>query len=387
MKKLLFLSLFFLELILTMFTFTKPVLAIENPLLVPNNKFGIHTLFVDELKEAAKLVNSGGGDWGYVTIPVQAGDKDLIKWQKFMDEAKTLHLIPIIRLASEGDYFNTKVWRKPTDADVLDFANFLNSLDWPVKNRYIIVFNEPNRGDEWGGSPSSSEYAKILSYAVSVFKSKSQDFFVLSAGFDNAAANIPEISINEFDFIREMNIAVPGIFYQVDGLTSHSYPNPRFSQPPSKQDNISIASFRYEKSLIESFTNKTLPIFITETGWSKEQISENLMADYYKTAFISVWADENIVTVTPFLLKAWAGPFVCFSFLTPGDLPSAGYKAIEKLPKIKGTPLLSPVILGKKTIEISPPEVKGFSKTNPVIQDFISLPGTVILLFKWLLKI
>lgn len=387
MKKLLFLSLFSLELILAMFAFTKSVLAIENPLSVPNNKFGIHILFVDELKEAAKLVNSNGGDWGYVTIPIQAGDKDLIKWQKFMDEAETLHVIPILRLASEGDYFNTKVWRKPTDTDVLDFANFLNSLDWPVKNRYIIVFNEPNRGDEWGGSPNPSEYSQILSYAVSVFKSKSQDFFVLSAGFDNAAVNVPEISINEFDFMRQMNIAVPGIFYQVDGLASHSYPNPHFSQPPSKQDSMSIASFRYEKGLIVGLANKTLPIFITETGWSKEHISENLMADYYKTAFTSVWADENIVAVTPFLLKAWAGPFVSFSFITLGDLPNAEYKAIEKLPKIKGAPLLSPVVLGKKTIETSPSKVKDFSKTNPETQGLISLPWTVILLFKWLLKI
>lgn len=387
MKKLFFLCLFSIQLVLVMFAFAKFALAVENPRSFPNNKFGIHILFVDELKEAAKLVNSEGGDWGYVTIPIQSGDRDLIKWQKFMDEAKTLHMIPIIRLASEGDYFNTKVWRKPKDTDILDFANFLNSLDWPVKNRYIIVFNEPNRGDEWGGLPSTSEYAQILSYAVSVFKSKSQDFFVLSAGFDNAAANVFNASINEFDFIRQMDMAVPGIFYQIDGLASHSYPNPRFSQPASKQDSMSIASFRYEKKLIESLANKNLPIFITETGWSKEHISENLIADYYKTAFTSVWTDENIVAVTPFLLKAGAGPFVSFSFLTSGGLPNVEYKAIEGLPKIKGAPLLSPIVLGKKTAPLPAFELKDFSKTNPGTQGLISLPRTVILLFKWLLKI
>src|SRR3989344_2545451 len=125
--------------------------AIEDPLAVPNNKFGVHILFPDELKDARTLVNSENGDWGYVTIPIQATDKDIVKWQKFMDDAKELHLIPIVRLSTEGDYFNTNVWRKPTEADILDFANFLNSLNWPVKNRYITVFNEVNRANEWGG--------------------------------------------------------------------------------------------------------------------------------------------------------------------------------------------------------------------------------------------
>src|SRR5688572_16737141 len=112
-----------------------PVDAIVNPLEQPNNKIGIHILFHDELEEAAKLVNANGGDWGYVTIPIQSGDKDILKWQKFMDECRRLHLIPLVRLATEGDYYNTKVWRKPDEEDILDFANFLNSLYWPTKNR------------------------------------------------------------------------------------------------------------------------------------------------------------------------------------------------------------------------------------------------------------
>src|SRR3989344_4058519 len=113
--------------------------AVYDPISVPNNKFGIHILYPSEISKASELVNSSNGDWGYITVPIQAGDKDLLKWQKFMDDSKSLHLIPIIRLATEGDYFNTKVWRKPNLSDVLDFSNFLSSLNWPTKNRYIIV--------------------------------------------------------------------------------------------------------------------------------------------------------------------------------------------------------------------------------------------------------
>jgi hypothetical protein len=99
-------------------------IAIYDPNTYPNNKIGIHILFPDEIPQAGKLVNSNGGDWGYITIPIQVGDKDLLKWQKFMDEARANKLIPIIRLATEGDYFKKESWRKPSFNDVLDFAYF-----------------------------------------------------------------------------------------------------------------------------------------------------------------------------------------------------------------------------------------------------------------------
>src|SRR5215469_8113317 len=110
------------------FSFVKPALAIDNPLSVPNNKIGIHILDVSELPQAAQLVNSGGGDWGYVTIPIQASDENLVKWQKFMDDCKKYHIIPIIRLATVDDYFDTQAWQTPTENDIVDFAVFLNSL-------------------------------------------------------------------------------------------------------------------------------------------------------------------------------------------------------------------------------------------------------------------
>jgi hypothetical protein len=320
------------------FLFPRCALAIDstNP---PNNKFGVHILFPVELEEAAKLVNSNGGDWGYVTIPIQSSDKDLDKWQKFMDEAKRLHLIPIIRLATNGDYFNTKVWEKPKDENTVDFANFLNSLDWPVKNRYVVVYNEVNRGDEWGGTPSPEEYAQVLQYAVTSFKARSADFFVLSAGLDNAAANSGS-AMNEYDFMRRMDIEVPGIFNQIDGIASHSYPNPGFSQPPTSTSSMSISSFKIEKQLAESLSNKSIPVFITETGWSASVLPDSVIAPYYKIAFESVWSDPNVFAVTPFLLKAGAEPFEQFSLINTSGGEFLRYKTLFNYPKVKGMPIL-----------------------------------------------
>ena len=317
------------------FCFTRNVYAIEDPLLILNNKFGVHILFTSELEKARELVNSSGGDWGYITIPIQALDKDLEKWQKFMDDCRRLHLIPIIRIATENHYFNTSVWRKPQGADILDFANFLNSLEWPVKNRYVIIFNEVNRGDEWEGSPDPGEYAQILNYATETFKSVSADFFIISAGLDNASAN------NQYYYMTAMDQEVPGIFGKIDGLGSHSYPNPAFSVAPWIITDKSISSFKFEKNLAYQLSGRALPVFITETGWSQEKISENQISSYFIYAFENVWSDQNIVTVTPFLLQAGPGPFKQFTLVGENGTFNEISKAILGIAKTKGTPSIS----------------------------------------------
>lgn len=314
--------------------------AVENPLAVPNNKIGIHILFDTELSQAAQLVNSNGGDWGYVTIPIQDGDKDVGKWQRFMDEAKKNHVIPIVRLATKSDPANLKNWQKPTPEDIIDFGSFLNKLNWPVKNRYIIVFNEVNRGDEWGGTANPKEYAELLSFAVTVFKSKSPDFFIISAGMDNAAPNQGGMYMNEYTYLQQMNAAVPGIFNQVDGMSSHSYPNPGFSQPPNTTSSMGTGSFNFERQLMQSLSIKSLPIFITETGWADGTVSDDLKTAYYKQAINTIWNDPNIVAITPFLLQANGGAFQKFSFTNNDGSPTKQYQMLHDLPKVGGAPMM-----------------------------------------------
>ncbi len=367
--------------------FCKTAFAIEDPLSIPNNKFGIHILFPEELDKVAELVNSNGGDWGHVTIPIQAGDRDLEKWQKFMGSAKQKHLIPIIRLATEGDYFNTVVWRKPTETDVLDFANFLNSLDWPVKNRYIVIFNEVNRGDEWGGNVNPREYANLLNYAVFAFKSLNEDFFIISSGLDNAAPNDFEKYMNEYDYMVKMNDAVPGIFNLLDGLGSHAYPNPGFRQMPYILTSQSIYSFNFEKNLAYRLNGKNLPIFITETGWSKDELAEAQISQYFKYAFEYVWTSKDIVAITPFILQAGTKPFSQFSLTKNDGEYNQIYFALKEIPKTRGTPtvnygtsLSADSVIKKLPAKTFPKNIQYknlSSEKTDIIKDF----------FKWLLKL
>jgi hypothetical protein len=303
-----------------------------------------------------------------------------------MDRAKEYHIIPIIRLASEGDYFNTKVWKTPRFEDIVDFANFLDSLQWPTKNRYIIVFNEVNRGDEWGGTVNPSEYAEMLSFAATVFKSKNQDYFIISAGLDNAAPEEYPDFMNEYNYIRLMDKAVPGVFNQIDGFSSHAYPNPGFSQPPYVDTSKSIYSFTYERELIKQYRNTDIPVFITETGWNSPGISDEQKGDYYKQAFESVWSDPGVVAVTPFLLHAGGGPFEGFSFLNSDNSPTKQYSTIEKIKKIKGNPTQTPYVLGLQKQATSDLPNRSFIKPSS-LHDPFSISDTAQDMFKWILRL
>lgn len=296
--------------IIAFFSSSTDVLAISDPLSVPNNKVGIHILFPDEVDPASSLVNGETGDWGYVTIPIQAGDRDRIKWQNFLDKCKEKRVIPIIRVATFPEGSN---WAVPNNYDLVDFANFLGDLSWPVENRYVIIFNEVNRSDEYGGYVSPESYSDILYNAIDIFKNKSQDFFILPAGLDNAASN-SRTSLNWRLYLERMYLRHADIFDKIDGWTSHAYPNPEFSSRPDISGSNKIDSYRSDLKFIHLFSTKKLPVFITETGWSDEYLSEHQIALYYQYVFTHQWADENIVAITPFLLNAQDGPFTKFSF-------------------------------------------------------------------------
>ncbi len=316
---------------------TDKILAIFDPLSVPNNKIGIHLLFPEELTQAAKIINrQGEGTWGYVTIPIQANDRNRQKWQTFLDQCFEKKVVPIIRIATIPEGSN---WIKPNDYDLIDFANFLNDLIWPVQNRYLIFFNEVNRSDEYGGTLSPENYADILDNAINIFKTRSEDFFILPAGLDNAATDRRN-SIDWKTYLARMFAHKPDIFNRLDGWTSHAYANPDFAARPDLSGSNKINSFKYDLEYLKNYTQKKLPVFITETGWSNKYLSDHQIALYYQYAFSKVWSDPSIVTVTPFLLNAQDGPFQKFSFLDKNHDEKEFSATISKLAQ-KGEPLLT----------------------------------------------
>jgi hypothetical protein len=113
--------------------------------VVDNNIFGMHSSVTteQELTEIAQLVNSRGGSWGYVTVVIQETDRDTGKWRTLFNKMSELKLIPVVRLATQAEGSN---WKRPTATDASSWVDFLDSLPWPTKDRYVVLFNEPNHG-------------------------------------------------------------------------------------------------------------------------------------------------------------------------------------------------------------------------------------------------
>ncbi len=357
--------------IIFLISFSVQSFAIYQPQIIPNNKFGIHILDTSEISKASDLVNSKGGNWGYVTIPIQYGDRDLVKWQKFMDDCSQYHIIPILRIATEAYYQNTSVWRKPTEYDIVDFVNFLNSLNWPIKNRYVLIYNEINRNDEWGGlPPSPEEYADFLSYTINVFKSQSTDFFIIAAGLDNASPNDGVKYMDNLVFLRRMGKHNPEVFTKIDGFSSHSYPNPNFAQAPSKTKLEGTSTYLYESDIVNSFAKSIKPVFITETGWNADVLSQNLISSYYVTAMTEIWGkDNNVIAVTPFILESNGGPFDKFTFIKNGQFTMYA-KAYQDIRKVNGAPILNKITSVLAASSVSVDSSQNFSPAKLVTTSF-----------------
>ncbi len=337
---------FFLSFLVLFIFSSNSVFAVSDPRSVPNNKVGINILSPEaEVEDAGTLVNTNG-DWGYVVVTIAKNERDLSRWQNFLNQTNKYHLIPIIRLATEFDAQNG-YWKQPGETDAQDWADFLSKLYFPTKNRYIQIYNEVNRDSEWGGSVNPSSYAKELDKTINALKSKSSDFFVLNAPLDLALQN-SKTSIEASEFFRAMDTSTSsGIFKKLDGWASHSYPNPNFSASPDKLGRTGINGYDWELSEIAQFTQgKNLPVFITETGWKrgegvKQGLSEEVISDYYKEAFANIWNDERVAAVAPFLLGYPESLFNQFAFKITGVENRDYYKyffTIRDLPKVQGQP-------------------------------------------------
>ncbi|MEK9169922.1 MAG: hypothetical protein AAB788_04220, partial [Patescibacteria group bacterium] len=227
-------------------------------------------------------------------------------------------LIPIIRLATSAEGEN---WRRPEPSDAKGWVDFLDSLNWVIKNRYIILFNEPNHGSEWGGEVDAKSYTKVSLEFAKKLKEKNKNFFVMLAGMDASAPSwMPGMESEEI-FLREIiqGLTLPEgqTLENIDGWASHSYPNPAFAGSPYAAGRGTVRTYEWELALLKELgVTKELPVFITETGWKRTvQNSEFIIQNYFQIAFDQIWGlDSKVVAVTPFVFDYQGEPFLEFSW-------------------------------------------------------------------------
>ncbi len=328
-----------------LFIFPTNCIALYDPLSRENNKYGIHLADPNDIDDAADLVNSSGGSWGYVTIVIPETDRNTEKWQERFNLLRRKKLIPLVRLAGEA---RGPLWMPPSDTSIRDWVTFLDSLNWPTENRYVILFNEPNHAKEWGGILDPEGYANIFVQLATKLKERSEDFYILPAGLDMSAIS-DGASLEGSEYLRRMIRYKPEIVKLMDGWNSHSYPNPAFSGSPIARGKGTIASFQWELDYLRQLglQKNPFPVFITETGWVTTG-GKNFIPGYYTSDMVGtfltqlsngLWQDNRIVAITPFVYSYQDVPFDHFSWIKFGSRELYPHALIyQSLPKVNAKP-------------------------------------------------
>lgn len=292
---------------------------------------GVHILHPAELDAAVELLRPEKSPfphdaWTYVTIPLSLDDlKKADEWQRFFDEARKQHVIPLVRLVTR---FENGAWAVPTRKDITDEIDFLSGLNWPTDQRYVIMFNEVNHESEWGGHIDPIEYAQTLRFASNWAHSEGNGFVVLPAALDLAAPN-GKSTKEAFGYLKAMLATDPDILDTIDIWNSHSYPNPGFSSAPTRTAQNSLRGFEHELAFLKKQTGRDFQVMITETGWVSTPQTRSWLEQYYRYALDNVWSNPAVLAVTPFVLQGDPGPFSDFSFIDRNGHPTSQYHALQ----------------------------------------------------------
>jgi hypothetical protein len=282
---------------------------------------------------AGDLVNSNGGEWGWLTLTWTREDRDIghSEWlrDQLIDRCFQFRLHPIVRISTHYDE-GSGIWDRPTDDEPAKWRRFLEGGKWPSDVVYVIVGNEPNLGFEWGGEVDSASYARYLARFIDEFKN-SPRFRIVNAPMD--ASNHTEMPKMQdaIEFMHGMRAAVPDIFDRLSAWASNPY------RVPSGGDGIRFTHLAYRAEL--EAIGKQMPVLITESGLM-ETGSDAHTAEYFEQAYIDWAKDPLVVAATPLFWDPHKHDFWMFNPGIDGSVtkPSLTYERIFALPKRAGSP-------------------------------------------------
>ncbi len=295
------------------------------------NKLGVHTLLnefsVSDFGRQLDKVKELTGECGIVKdlVPEVGYNPDINRWSTFVTEANKRKLVPVLRLQGHNSGAS---WDKPDPANnyadvAAKYAKFISDLETAskLKINYVEIWNEPNLGSEWGGSPNAEEYSKFLlavSKAIREYDMKDgkKDTNILNGGL--AVAGTTAGSVQTASFIDTMFTKTPELKDYIDVWSVHPY-------PPDQE--------KYKEELQKLVDmNAKKPIMITETAWGRcsdaacsslaNQISSSQYADLYKNIWVP---DSNVMGITHFIFTSKDSRWGKFSLVNADSLTGNDY--------------------------------------------------------------
>jgi len=324
------------------------------------NRFGIGLVSPGSTLDwdlAADLAGPGGSVllvFAGITRDTQGPDP---AWIEAVQQVYARGLVPVVRL---GPPWGNEVVRDDSDdaahahytALAAAYRRVVEALPRdPHLPLWIEVHNEPDLCYEWACSAgegqggylpyqtTAHEYAAMLrDVADALHAIGDPRILVMNAGLAPGGAARCQCGGTDFspgitsrDFLAEMEVAVPDVFAHVDGFASHAYPAQGEGWGffvPYEQAGPGLTYFARELDVV----GRTLPVFLTETGWTTSDGSNSRaqIAGWTVRAYQEVWlVDPRIVAVMPFQLRdpAWDA----FGWVAPDGSHYPVYDAVRAL--------------------------------------------------------
>lgn len=258
-------------------------------------------------------------------------------WIDAVNHAYANELVPVIRVGPPWGDRNLR--KESDDANHMDYTSLAQAYRRVVDGLprdedtliWIEVHNEPNLCYEWtcqagqgdmeGGSKISyqktaAEYAAFLRDVTDAIQGLDDDHIrVINGGLApggvrwcHCGQEGGEPGITAREFLQAMEAGAPGVFDDLDGWASHSYPASNEGYGffvPFDQAHTGLTYYEVELATIG---RPGLPVLITETGWRTDEATRQQIADWTVQAFTDVWLpDDRVKAVMPFLLRGGSG--------------------------------------------------------------------------------
>jgi len=303
----------------------------------PDNRFGIGLVGPGDAYQL-DLVHELTGDGGHALLIFAGITKATTgpepSWVSALQGVYDRGLVPVVRLGPPWGQMEIRA--ESDDAQHLEYKGLAAAYRKVVEGLplhegtplYIQVHNEPNLCYEWacsgggtlGSTTIAAEYAGYFRDVADALHAIGDPRIEVSLGAMAPGGVVSceccgpaggcafQPGETGLDFMAKMEVAVPDVWTRLDFLASHAYPAQNIGWGfflSFAQSMPGLTYFELELNVV----GPSLPVLITETGWSTERPeggpkpSAQEMADWTVLAWEQVWLTHpNIVGVMPFML-------------------------------------------------------------------------------------
>jgi len=227
------------------------------PQTVPLN-YGLQVSYNVTSQDLDALRDSGVK---WVRTVVSVGG-DYTPYDNFVAGTTSRGMIPILILI--GDPNNPPRTQAARDA----YNAYAAAVAYRYRNYNLLweIWNEPNNGPFWGGSPNAAEYAALAIQAATAIKQSSPHGVLAPAA---GKIDVP--------YVQQVLAAQPTLLSVVDGVSVHPYETSATTPPETR-----ITPYANLANAVAPYipAGRDVRIVCSEWGYSQQFVSESAQAAY-----------------------------------------------------------------------------------------------------------